>query len=93
MDRDVDTAGHGKDVVDGFNTIQKLYLAICFRIRSTSEVDKIDSKRMHVDAMTDKGEVSFYKEYKLLLDLSDEIGTKGDTKHAKREAKARLKHA
>ena len=26
------------------------------------------------------------------MDLRDEIGTKGDNKHAKREAKARLKH-
>ena len=26
------------------------------------------------------------------MDLRDEIGTKGDKKHAKREAKARLKH-
>ena len=42
--------------------------------------------------MTEKGEVSFAEEYKRLLDLSDDIGTKGDKKHAKREAKAQLKH-
>ena len=47
---------------------------------------------MRVEAMTDKGEVSFSEECKPLLDLCDEIGTKGDKKHAKREAKARLKH-
>ena len=47
---------------------------------------------MRVEAMTEKGEVSFAKECKRLLDLCDEIGTKGDKKHAKREAKARLKH-
>ena len=41
--------------------------------------------------MTDKGEVSFAEECKRLLDLHDEIGTKGNKKHAKREAKARLK--
>ena len=46
---------------------------------------------MSVDAMTKKGEVSFAKECKRLLDLCDEIGTKGDKRHAKREAKARLK--
>ena len=56
---------------------------------STPEVDNIDSKRMRVDAMTKKGEVSFSEECKRLLDLCDEIGTKGDKKHAKREAKAR----
>ena len=55
---------------------------------STHEKDKVDSKRMHVDAMTQKGEVSFAEEYKNLLDICDEIGTKGDKKHAKREAKA-----
>ena len=61
-------------------------------MRSTPEVDKIDSKRMRVDAMTEKGEVSFSEECKRLMDICDEIGTKGDKKHSKREAKARLKH-
>ena len=59
---------------------------------STPEVDKIDSKRMRVDAMNKKGEVIFSEECKRLLDLCDEIGTKGDKKHAKLEAKTRLKH-
>ena len=91
-DRAVDTPGHGKYVVDGFNAIQKRYLATCLRMRSTPEKDKIDSKRMPVEAMTDKKEVSFSEECKRLLDIRDEIGTKGDKKHAKLEAKARLKH-
>ena len=43
---------------------------------------------MRVESMTEKGEVSFAEECKRLLDLRDEIGTKGDKKHAKREAKA-----
>ena len=92
LDRAVDKPGHVKDVVDGFNAVQKRYLATCLRMRSNPEKDKIDSKRMRVEAMTEKGEVSFTKECKGLLDLRDEIGTKGDKKHAKREAKARLKH-
>ena len=57
-------------------------------MRSTPEVENIDSKHMHVDAMTVKGEVSFAGECKLLLDISDDIGTKGDKKYSKREAKA-----
>ena len=73
--------------MDGFNAVHKRYLATCFIIRSTHKVDKIDSKRMHVDAMTEKEEVSFTKECKRLLDLCDEIITKGDKKHTKREAK------
>ena len=59
---------------------------------STNEVDNIDSKRMNVDTMTNKVELSFAKECKRLLDLCDEISTKGNKKHSKREAKARLKH-
>ena len=61
-------------------------------MRSTPEVDKIDSKSMRVDAMTEKGEVIFAEECKRLMNLCDEIGTKDDKKHTKREAKARLKH-
>ena len=45
--------------MDGFNAAQQRYLSTCFRMRSTPEKDKIDSKRMHVEAMTEKGEVSF----------------------------------
>ena len=60
-------------------------------MRSTPEVDTIDIKRMRVDAMTEKGELSSVKECKRLLDICNKIGTKGDKKHAKREAKARLK--
>ena len=55
-----------------------------------SEVENIDSKRMRVDAMTERGEVRFSEECKHLLDIRDEIGTKGDKKHAKRKAKARI---
>ena len=60
-------------------------------MRSTPEVNKIDSKRRCVDAMTKKGWVSFSGEYKRILDLTDAIGTKGDKKPAKHDAKARLK--
>ena len=61
-------------------------------MRRTPEADKIDSNCMRIDAITKKGEVSLAKECKRLLDICDEIGTKGDKKHAKREAKARLNH-
>ena len=61
LDRAVDTLGHGKDVVGGFNSVQKGYLASCLRMCSTPEKHKIDSKHMRVEAMTEKGEVSFAK--------------------------------
>ena len=47
---------------------------------------------MSVDTMTEKWEVSFAEEFKHLLDLCDKIGTKGDKKHAKQEAKERIRH-
>ena len=64
LDRTVDTPGHRKYVVDGFNAVQKRYLATCLRMIITPEVDKIESKRMRVDAMTEKGEVIFSEEFK-----------------------------
>ena len=78
--------------MDGFNAVKKQYLSTCLRMCSTPEVDKIDSKRMRIDDMNEKGELRFAEEYKHLMDLCDEFGTKGDKKHAKHEAKSRLKH-
>ena len=69
LDRAVDKPVHGKDVVDGFNGVQKRYLATCLRMRITPEVENIDSKRMCVDAITKKIEVRFTEECKRLLDL------------------------
>ena len=89
LNRAVDTPGHGIYVVDGFNAVHKLYLATFLRMRSNPELENIDSKPMRVYAMTKKGEVRFSKECKSLLDLCDEIGTKGNNKHSKRKAKAR----
>ena len=73
LGRSVDTTGHGKHVVDGFNAVQKRYSATCLRMRSTTEVDKIDIKRIRFDSMTKKGEVSFAEEYNHLLYLRDVI--------------------
>ena len=92
IDRAVDTSDHGKDVVDGFNAFQKGYLATCLRMRSTPKVDKIDSKRMRIDNIIKKGEVSFVEECKCLLELCDEFVNEGDKKYAKREDKSRLNH-
>ena len=83
LDRYVDTPGHGKNVMGGFNAVQKQYLATCLRMNSTPNNNKIDSKRMRVESMTKKGEVISAKECKRLLDLRDEIGTKGNKNHAK----------
>ena len=61
LDRVFDTPGHVKDVVDGFNYVHNQSLATCLILHITPEVDKIDSKRMYVDAITEKGELRFSK--------------------------------
>ena len=71
LDIAVDTPGYGKDTVDRFNALQKRYLATCLRMSSTPEVDKIDSNRMRIYAITKKGELSLAKECKRLLDICD----------------------
>ena len=71
LDRAVDTPGNEKDVVDGLNSVKKQYLATCLRMRINPEKDNIDSKRMHVEPMKEKGEVIFAKECKRLLNLRD----------------------
>eukprot|EP00978_Attheya_sp_CCMP212_P032801 scaffold129609_cov69-Attheya_sp.AAC.2 len=90
IDRAVDTPGHGKDVVDGFNAVQKRFLTTCLRKTSKPEVHDTenDSDRMQKNSMTEKGEVSFAVECSRLLINRDSVGTTGDKK---REAKARLK--
>jgi len=93
IDRGIDTPGHGKDVVDGFNAVQKRYLKSCLRSRATPEVHDSSSKQMRVNAMTEEGEVSFADECKRLLLRRDEVGTRGDKKHAKRESRAKLKES
>ena len=45
--------------MDDFNTVKKRYLSTFLRMCSTPDVDKIDTKRMRVDDMTKKEEVSF----------------------------------
>ena len=39
LDRAVDKPGNGKYVVDGFNAVQKQYLATSLRMRRTPEVE------------------------------------------------------
>ena len=61
-------------------------------MRSTPEVDDINSKRIcFVVAMTKKGELRFAKKCKRLLYLRDETGTKGDKKHEKKRGLSTLK--
>ena len=49
LDRSVDTSGHGKYVVDGFNDIRKQKFANCSRMSSTPELDKIFNLTVRVN--------------------------------------------
>ena len=53
IDRYVDTPAHEKYVVYGFNVVHKRYLDTCLRMCNTPELDKIDSKLVRVDTMTE----------------------------------------
>ena len=61
LDISIDAPVHGEYILDGFNAVKKRYLDTYLRMCSTPEVDNIDGKRMRVDAMTKKVEVSFAK--------------------------------
>ena len=41
LDGAVDTPGHEKDVVNGFNVVQKGLLATCLRMSSMPEIDNM----------------------------------------------------
>ena len=86
IDITVERPGHGTDLVDRFNAVHKRYLTTRLIMHSTPEVEKIGSKRMRVHVMTKNGKVRFSEEFKRLLEHCDEIVTKGDHKHAKRDA-------
>ena len=58
----------------------------------TPKVKMIDSQSIFVDAVTEKGEVSFAEYFKRLLDLLDEVVTKDNKRHSKHELKSGLKH-
>ena len=43
----VDTPGHVKDLVDGFNSVQKQYLATCLIMHSTPEKARLTVSVCH----------------------------------------------
>jgi hypothetical protein len=92
IDRAIGAPGHGKDIVDGINATDKTYLASKMCLPGTPEANN-SQNRMATESMTETASKSLAIEAQRLLSLDSRIqGVKGDSKHAKREANATLKH-
>ena len=91
IDRMIGAAGHGKDIVDGINAIDKRYLKGEMCMIGTPEI--VDcSKRIKAHSMIGKAYYSFLEECKRLCECSDrENRAKGYSKHKKREAECKIK--
>jgi len=91
IDRAIGAPGHGKDLVDGLNAIDKRFLKGLFcRINTPDDAD--DQRKISPHSMTENGEFSFAREAaKACSDPLRSSGVKGGAKHAKREADAKLK--
>lgn len=90
IDRAIKAPGHGKDIVDGLNATDKSYLKESMIHTKASPDDKRE-KRMSPQSMSEDEKMSFAHECLRLCSHPDRLtGVKGQTKHAKREAAAKL---
>jgi hypothetical protein len=92
IDRAISAPGHGKGRIDGINATDKQYLAACMCLNGTPEANDGDKRRMAAESilngMTKK---SIACEAVRMCSMSDRLtGVKGDKKHAKREANAKM---
>lgn len=90
VDRAIKAPGHGKDIVDGLNATDKRYLRELMLNVKAPEDDR--EKRMNATTMSEADLESFAEECARLCSMIDrESGVKGQSKHAKREAAAKMK--
>jgi hypothetical protein len=91
IDRAIGAPSHGKDIVDGINATDKRYLAGCMCLIGTPEAND-GEKRMAAQSMVETASKSLADECARLCTLDSRLqGVKGHTKHAKREASAKMK--
>ena len=92
IDRAIGAPGHGKDVVDGLNATDKVYLRKMMCMTGTPEADD-GEKRMAAHAMIGEHTMSLATECQRLCSLPERSsGVKSEGgKYAKREAAAKLK--
>ena len=95
IDQMIGAPGHGKDIVDGINAVDKKYIRIKMCQISTpeaSESEKLMKPHAIVDGEDGKAFYSFAAEAKRLCEMPDRIeGTKSYKKSNKREQNAPLK--
>jgi len=93
IDRAIGCPGHGKDIVDALNAVEKWYFSSKMMTTSTPEVnsDQIKNARVASHSMQEGKSFSLAKEAKRILnDPSRVHGVKSDKKYKKREAASKL---
>ena len=91
IDRQVGAPGHGKDIIDGINAVDKNYIAKGFCMTNTPEANN-GATRISAESMVDGASKSFATECQRICSLDSHIsGIKGNVKHSKRKANSKLK--
>mgnify|MGYP000211327405 FL=1 len=92
IDRAVGAPGHGKDLVDGLNAVDKQYLKIIMRsIKTAQEDDDKKIRKIRQHTVFGKKVLSLAKECARLLILDREEGAKSFKTNNKRELKGKMK--
>jgi hypothetical protein len=91
IDRAIGAPGHGKDIVDGINAIDKEFLRSKMCMIGTPEAS-IGNKRMAAHSMVEGASKSLAQEaLRLCADASRLTGVKSERKYSKREENSKLK--
>jgi hypothetical protein len=91
IDRAISAPGHGKDIVDGINAIDKEFLRSKMCMIGTPEASD-GNKRMAAHSMVEGASKSLAQEaLRLCADTSRLSGVKSEKKYSKREENSRLK--
>ena len=85
IDRAIGAPGHGKDIVDGLNAVDKHYLKKIMRITKCAHEDNSDIKKIKVHTVHEDENISIAKEAARILKLDRSFGSKGSSKHKLRE--------
>ena len=68
IDRQVGAPGHGKDIIDGVNAVDKKYIAKCFCMTNTPEATNA-AKRISAESMIEGASKSFATEWQRICSL------------------------
>jgi hypothetical protein len=91
IDRQVGAPGHGKDIIDGVNAVDKNYISKCFCMTDMPEANNAANK-ISAESMVEGSLKSFVTECQCICSLDEQIsGVKGDAKHSKWATNAKIK--